>query len=225
MITRELNNITIVCFSGSGPEQAVKSLKYSTRELKFFEKKVFSHVQPANLQASDDIIFHKIEQLSHQTYSKFILHNLSDYIQTEFCLITHDDGFIINPHLWDDNFLKYDYIGAPWRAHYPDARVGNGGFSLRSKKFMELCKHIPWAGRHEDADCCIFYKQFFLQQGCKYAPLDVAMKFSLESKIPECKDYNLDNCFGFHGKGLVEDVFEDGGKQFQDKIKLLETIQ
>jgi hypothetical protein len=59
MITRELNNITIVCFSGSGPEQAVKSLKYSTRELNFFEKKVFSHVQPANLQASDYIIYHK----------------------------------------------------------------------------------------------------------------------------------------------------------------------
>ena len=24
------------------------------------------------------------------------------------------DGHIVNPHLWTNEFLKYDYIGAPW---------------------------------------------------------------------------------------------------------------
>lgn len=220
---KELNNITIVCFSGTSSEQAVRSIKYSTRNILFNKKIVFSHTEPKNL--SDNIQFEYIEQLTHHTYSKFILHELYKYIDTDFCLLTHDDGFIINPHLWDDNFLVYDYIGAPWRAHYPHARVGNGGFSLRSKKFLQLCRHMPWDGGHEDAECCIFKRDFFITHGCKYAPLDIAMRFSLESKIPECKEYSLDTCFGFHGKGLVADVFENQGQQFQDKIKLLDTIQ
>jgi len=52
------------------------------------------------------------------------------------------------------------------------------------------------------------------------------MKFSLESKIPEC-DFNLNNCFGFHGKGRPEDVQVHDGyyHQFQEKIKLLDTIE
>ena len=29
-------------------------------------------------------------------------------------LIVQDDGFIINKNLWDEEFLSYDYIGAPW---------------------------------------------------------------------------------------------------------------
>lgn len=218
----ELNNITIVAFSGTTSEQAVKSIKFSTKEIKFHKSIVFSHDKPNNL--TNEIHFEHIEKLSHDTYSKFILHDLNKYIDTDFCLITHDDGFIINPHLWTDDFLKYDYIGAPWRSHYPHARVGNGGFSLRSKKFLQLCEHIPWNGMHEDALCCIFYKNFFIANDCKYAPIDVAMRFSLESKIPECEDYNLEKSFGFHGKGLVYDVFEDGGQQFQDKIKLLDKI-
>ena len=52
------------------------------------------------------------------------------------------------------------------------------------------------------------------------------MKFSLESKIPEC-EYNLNNCFGFHGRGYPKNVCDHDGEymQFQDKQKLLETIE
>jgi hypothetical protein len=217
-----LPNVTIVCFSGTTPEQAVSSIKYSTQHINFAKKIVFSHQRPTNITA--DINFECIEKLSHHTYSKFILHELNNFIDTEFCLITHDDGFVINPQLWNDNFLSYDYIGAPWRAHYPHARVGNGGFSLRSKKFISLCQQLSWNGGHEDSECCIFNRNFFIKNGCKYAPIEVAMKFALESKIPECSNYSLDTCFGFHGRGTVFEVFEDGGQQFKDKIQLLNNF-
>ena len=106
----ELNNITIVAFSGTLPEQAVRAIKYSTQQIKVHKCIVFSHIRPNNL--THNIHFECIEKLSHDTYSKFILHELYKYINTEFCLIIHDDGFIINPHLWSDSFLEYDYIGA-----------------------------------------------------------------------------------------------------------------
>ena len=41
-------------------------------------------------------------------------------------------------------FMEYDYIGAPWLGpvcNNPQVRIGNGGFSLRSRAFMEDIVH------------------------------------------------------------------------------------
>ena len=63
---------------------------------------------------------------------------------------------------------------------------------------------------------------YFVSSGCKYAPVEIAMKFSLESVIPEC-EMNLDNCFGFHGKGDSW-VFKDKGHLFIEKMNLLNNM-
>lgn len=219
MIT--LSNVTLICIDGINPNIGVKALIYSMKDITFAQSYILSHIKPDNIPAN--ITFKEIPKLSHHTYSEFVLHNLYKFVNTDFCLLINDDGFVINPHLWKDEFLQYDYIGAPWRSHYPNARVGNGGFSLRSKKFINLCRNIEWKGEHEDAACCIFNKDYMIQNGCKYAPLELAMVFSLESKIPEC-EHNLNKSFGFHGKGEVYDVFEDTGQQFKDRIALLQTV-
>jgi len=62
------------------------------------------------------------------------------------CLLVQPDGFVINPDKWDNQFFEYDYIGAPWEQvphSYLDPwgkphRVGNGGFSFRSKKLLDV---------------------------------------------------------------------------------------
>lgn len=220
---KELPNVTIICIDGVNPEIGLKALKYSIKDIKFAKAILLSHIRPDNIP--DNITFCQMPKLTHDTYSKFVLEHLSDYFDTEFVLLINDDGFVINPHLWQDEFLKYDYIGAPWKAHYPHARVGNGGFSLRSKKLTQLCKFIRWSGGHEDAEICIFNRGFLEANSCRFAPLELAMKFSLESKIPECPNYDLNTCFGFHGRGVVTDVFEDGGQQFKDRLKLLDNVQ
>jgi hypothetical protein len=130
-------------------------------------------------------------------------------------LSIQDDGFIINPHLWTDEFLEYDYIGAPWPAlHWCNKnRVGNGGFVLKSKKFMDIEQTLPSTNAHNDVLVTNTYFDYFTYYGCKYAPIELAAKFSLEHAVPEC-EYNLENTFGFHGK-LHE--------QALNKIKLLEN--
>jgi hypothetical protein len=148
-----------------------------------------------------------------------MLKQINQYIDTDFCLSIHDDGFVINPHLWQEKFLEYDYIGAPWAEGF----VGNGGFTLRSKLFMSVCQEIPWNGEHDDWHACVTHRDYFISRGCKYAPMDLAVTFSLEGMIPGY-DYNLDNCFGFHGRGEVGYLFRDKGQQFKDKIKLLDQI-
>ena len=84
---------------------------------------------------------------SVEQYSKFVLAELDNYVDTEHVLIVQYDGFILNPEAWMDEFLQYDYVGAPWLVDqmfvdmfaFPEKLmgqtvVGNGGFCLRSKK-------------------------------------------------------------------------------------------
>ena len=220
----QLRNITLLSYNCVDPIQSVKALLYSSKDIDFAEMVLVSNHKPGNLPSN--IRFVETSLTTHRDYCIFVYTELPLIVSTDFTLSIHDDGFVINPHHWDDNFLQYDYIGAPWKYEGQRNRVGNGGFVLKSNKFIQLTKHLKYLGKHDDGELTNDYYDFFVLNGCKYAPLEVAMKFSLESKIPEC-EYNLDNCFGFHGRGNPKAVSVHDGyyQQFQDKQKLLETIE
>lgn len=211
----DLSNVTLLQLNCVDPDIGVKSMQYSSRHIKFAKKVLLSHEIPYNL--TDDIEFIHIVKLDHLGTSRFRFEELNKYVETKYYLSIQTDGFVINPHLWTDEFLKYDYIGAPW----PDLpwnkknRIGNGGFRLESKKLLQLCSNIVWNGQHDDVMITNTFKDYFEAQGCKFPPIEVAAKFSLEHKIPEV-EYNLNNCFGFHGK-LTEE-----SKQYVEMIKSYE---
>jgi hypothetical protein len=210
---KKLLNVDLISINCVNPEQSVKALIHSSQHIEFGSIKLFAHYKPANLP--DHIQYIQTEKLTHQTINWFALNKLSDFIDNEYMLSIHDDGFIINPQHWSDDFLKYDYIGAPWPAldWCSKNRVGNGGFVLKSKKFMNLEQSLPKSDDHNDTVVTNTYYDFFKMYGCKYAPIEIAARFSLEHDVPEC-EYDLENTFGFHGK-LHE--------QALNKIKLLEN--
>ena len=125
-----------------------------------------------------------------------------------------NDGCIVDGSKWTDEFLNYDYIGAPWRLpddelsyRTPDGaimRVGNGGFSFRSKKLLEAPTKLGlkfsdngtgfW---HEDGWLCCHVRRELENYGVKFAPIEVAAQFSTEFPIPETIE-----SFGAHGVGL-----------------------
>lgn len=219
---RELQNTTIVAINCVDSSLGVKALQYSMRGISFKRAILFSDVKPENL--TDDIEFIHIDKLTYVGYSEFVLKRLNKFINTDFCLIVHDDGFIINPELWSDEFQNFDYIGAPWQWGI----VGNGGFSLRSKFFLQTCEDyigtvIPWTHENEDWHICYTHREFFNTKGCKFAPIEVAIKFSIESIIPGLNN-DLNYSFGFHGRGDAVDIFKDQGQQFRDRINLLSTF-
>lgn len=127
-----------------------------------------------------------------------IIYELPSYIDTEFALLIHGDGYVVNPQAWQDTFLAFDYIGAPWplpvdNFSYRDesgeiVRVGNS-VSLRSKKLMDLIKTREWksyyGNTNEDGFICCHNRKWLESQGCKFAPLEVAKYFSKEHEIPE----------------------------------------
>jgi hypothetical protein len=95
-------------------------------------------------------------------------------------LLIHDNGFVVNPDSWKDEFLNYDYIGAPWplpndNFSYRDIngnliRQGNS-VSLRSKKLLDVPNklNLEWKPFHgytnEDGYICVNYRHKYLKKG------------------------------------------------------------
>jgi hypothetical protein len=126
-----------------------------------------------------------IEGMDYFEYNRFILQDLWKYIITPHALIVQADGYAFNPEKLTEEWLDFDYTGAPW----PDMIVGNGGFSLRSKRFLEASRHIDYQGGNEDDLVCRRPLP-----GMKYCPPHLAQRFSHELVG------DLDDSFGFHGR-------------------------
>ena len=137
----------------------------------------------------------------HAGYSDFCINHMHKFIDTEHVLIIHADGYIQNWEAWDNDWLQYDYIGATWS--YKDGmNVGNGGFSLRSKKLLDILAKANIEHVHpEDHHICRTYRESLEQYGIKYAPEEVANKFAIEAYganvFPGANKYF--GQFGFHG--------------------------
>jgi hypothetical protein len=125
-------------------------------------------------------------------YSQFCIKELYKWVHTSHVLIIQYDGYIINTGAWEDCFLDYDYIGAPW----PDGQIGNGGFSLRSTNLQRvLALDTQLNGCHpEDAIICRSNRNMLERKyNMRFPPLEIAKKFSCEF---EWNNFT----FGFHGK-------------------------
>ena len=132
---------------------------------------------------------------SAEEYSLFILERLADFISTSHCLIVQWDGFVLDSSRWDPAFLQVDYIGAPWPQFADDRNVGNGGFSLRSRKLLDACRQSGFRKHHpEDVAVCRTNRDLLESElGIKFANRLKAERFSFERTHP------TESTFGFHG--------------------------
>jgi hypothetical protein len=103
-------------------------------------------------------------------------------IRGRYLLFIDDDSIVCHPDV--DEFLCYDYIGAPWGEDYvsPWCRYGSGGMSIRNRDAMiEVCREgntNSWMIGPEDVFYAIVMR---LEQGKYRLPLDeVARRFAVE---------------------------------------------
>ncbi len=178
-----LPNVTLVCVDDDY-RRGGTALNKCSDLISFGYTRLFSSNYDNSFEDKDRVV--NIPKLgSKEAYSKFILKELYKYIDTDYALIIQHDGYVKNPEAWTDEFLKYDYIGAPW--WYKDGHnVGNGGFSLRSKKLLQCTagffSKLTEARTHpEDHQICRTYrKQFEELYNITFAPEELAAKFSFE---------------------------------------------
>ena len=217
---QNLNDITLLTVTSVDVDAAKNALVISSEFCTFGSIKILSPKKPSNLPAAIEHI--SIPTIDFLGYSKFIIEDLHKYVDTDFCLIVQADGFVINPQAWNTEFLKYDYIGAPWPQvvrlnnsaqgfSFDRNRVGNGGFSLRSKKLLEVCAEIRFDElnlpiKSEDMVICHYFYEEMLLAGIRFAPINLASKFSIESHIPDLNTA-LSSSFGFHGKHMLSNDY------------------
>jgi hypothetical protein len=135
-----------------------------------------------------------------EDWNRWMLAELVNAFDTPFVLTVHDDGYGINKQHWSAEFLSFDYIGAPWSPKYAPHRVGNGGFSLRSKRWCETAASIEYTEplQHEDWLCCSTMHREF--KDCVIAPPHVAIRFSIEGYPEDYPGWSIKDSFGFHGE-------------------------
>jgi hypothetical protein len=203
-----LENVTLMGIDCVDVTRLQKAMDITEEQIDFAETKLLTSIK------NDDPRWVEINHISNiEAFSEFCIRELTNYVDTEYVLLVQYDGFVLNPESWLDTFLEYDYIGAPWyikdefwfkmfnipRELTGQHIVGNGGFSLRSKKFLEASSKLASEGKFgkyhpEDLVMCVYDKELMDNEGIKFAPYEVARNFSVEGHDEVYKSQ-----FGFHG--------------------------
>lgn len=189
-----LPNVTLIALTNKDFEGHKRALDKSSEGIEWGARKI---IWDESLSSIDD-------------WNYKIIYDLWKYVDTDYCLLFHSDGYVIHPEVWKEEFLNYDYIGAPWPLpadsfsyRTPDGqlvRVGNS-VSLRSRRLCKMPTYlgIEWrsyyGNTNEDGFLCVHNRKILESCGIKFAPLDLAVHFSREHDIPENKGIIT---FAFH---------------------------
>ena len=213
-------DITIVAVSDIKIKKTMNAILTSSQKLNPLESIFFtSKIIKINSYQKNFIKTININPInSIKDYSNFIIYSLHKYIRTKYVLIVQWDGFICNIKKWDPKFLDFDYVGAPFVPRFRDPNyakdkegrfyvIGNGGFSLRSKKLLESASKFNLKDEklltnfHEDGFYCVLHRSFLESKGFTWSTFEIAKSFSIETPL-SIKDIK-DLPFGFHGKKML----------------------
>lgn len=218
----KLPDVTLVCVSSVKLRRSLAALAISSSRVRFGRSILITHADIGWIPKGIEVVGIK-PLMTIDDYNKFILYSLWAYVETSHCLVVQADGYVLNADCWSDDFLQYDYIGAPWPIRddaYIDPfgshqQVGNGGFSLRSKKLLSVPTNVdvPWevnrgsffqhmnAGLYsEDGNICVHNRYLFEANGCQFAPVEVAGRFSRELPVPP---FTQKRTFGYHKRSPI----------------------
>ncbi len=118
-----------------------------------------------------------------------------DYFDYERVLIFQRDTGLLREGI--EEFFEYDYVGAPCYNFVKDQTIQNGGLSLRNPRTMEyICRLYGWKTDLQDlmvvgqystasffAEDIFFCLRMIKYNAGKLAPIEVAKKFSVESRF------------------------------------------
>lgn len=217
------SDITVVNVDGGGSgEYAVYAIEESMRQLPGSKGLLISTKRPDNL--SNNIQWRYIESFGYYEYSIFMMFCLHTFIDTEFALVVQDDGWVLNGENWKDIWRYYDYVGSPCHAAIKGDEIAlkyewvgkdgylmlqNGGFSLRSKRFMETpsTHGIPFRDmkhpmlKNEDIQLNFILRNAMERTGIVYAPTEAALSFGVEFIGPKVHDnLDLNTVLGHHSQ-------------------------
>lgn len=190
---------TLCCVTTRDPELSAAALARCLERCRF-ERALFLTDADVSVPGVETVRIPPIASV--EDYCHFLMKDLERHIRTDFVLLVQYDGYILNPDCWSAEFQRYDYVGARWP--FDDGMaVGNGGFSLRSKRLLRALQDPQFTPTDpEDMAICRAYRPALEERyGVKFAPPEVAERFSFETVPPPGPT------FGFHGLGHLVNLF------------------
>jgi hypothetical protein len=190
----QLPEVTLVCVDTRTPELGIAAMQRCLRQVRFADALLFT--DPARVpQPPIGIRLRPLQIDSVPAYSEFMLRGLLPYIASSHLLVVQWDGYLLDAEQWDPAFLQHDYIGAPLRNEPPGRAVGNGGFSLRSRRLLQALMDPAMVVRHPEDTCICHDNRQRLERdhGIHFAPPALAARFAYERVPP------TGPTFGFHG--------------------------
>ncbi|MGE5088824.1 MAG: DUF5672 family protein [Candidatus Levyibacteriota bacterium] len=217
---RELRDVTLACIDTANHALALRALAISRRHLAFGRTLLLTDAVPAGIAVPPGIEVVPIDRLaSRDDYSRFVLKSLLRHVATSHVLLVQWDGYVVDAGAFDDAFLAVDYIGARWFWYDDAMRVGNGGFSLRSRKLLEALQdpRIVLVDAEDLTICRSFRPLLEREYGIRFADEDLADRFAFEAAYPTRLP------FGFHGlynfcRVVAPDELAALAPQFSDAI-------
>lgn len=185
----ELPRVTLIAIACNKYGETLKSMRRTLSKIKPAKAILLTDTE---IQAQD-IECIKIPKLNWEQYNHFVIKELHKYFYTDFVLIVQWDSWVLDETQWGYDFFMYDYIGAAWL----DGVVGNGGGSMRSRRFQEHIAKDDFISitAPEDAALCRIYKTHLEQAGFSFAPREIADRFSFELNAPVAPTFMF---HGFH---------------------------
>lgn len=213
-----LPDVTLCAAASVNVVATVAALNRCMDKIEFGACRLFTDADAAALDLDEKVHVVPIDRLtSAQAYSRFLLKGLLPHVGTNHCLIVQWDGFVLDQNRWESEFLSCDYIGAPW-PQFRDAHVvGNGGFSLRSRRLLEACTDEAFVVEHPEDVAIARTNRDMLERkyGLRFAKPALAERFSFE------RSPRKQPTFGFHGIFNLIDVL--GPHEFWNIYRTLDN--
>jgi hypothetical protein len=193
----ELPRISLICLDTRHPDLALYAMQRCLDRVRFGEAVLLT--RDGYMSPDPRITVCAVPPLRNVAdYSAFMIKSLGSYFSGSHALVMQWDSFILDPAAWDPAFLDYDYIGAPWphRAH----AVGNGGFSLRSRRLLEALQDTDVRNlQPEDYAICDGYHDLLVSRhDIRFAPVELARRFAFELTPPTTPTFGFHGLFNFH---------------------------
>jgi hypothetical protein len=102
-------DITMVIIDTENPVLANHALKLSQKAFPT-ERALAITDSSSSFDGYEKLLIDKINSI--EDYNNIVINLLPDVISTKYVLIIQFDGFVINPSLYTDVFLDFDYVGA-----------------------------------------------------------------------------------------------------------------
>lgn len=191
-----LPQVTLCCVDTRLPQMALDAMKICMAQVEFGDALFFTCPNHGLTDVPPGVRVIELDSInSIEAYSHFLLKGMGPYLQTSHMLIVQWDGYVLDPSMWRDDYLTVDYIGAVWPQYKDEHRVGNGGFSLRSRKLLDALTSDAIVAHHPEDVCIARTYRALLEQrwGIRFADEAMAHQFAFERERQGFSN------FGFHG--------------------------